>query len=223
MSGCSFVALINGGGHMSDWKEIKKAHYNSNTVLVGNEGVVDFNPEKKKNVVGAERLTYDEYLDIQWNTSSKARHSFEQCFYEFPMGFKGKIEKKQKTKVCFERIYVEGMYSDGLMFEGKEDHVWMDIKGFEAYEVGDCISFFAEVYRYIKTGNGKAIDFGLRNPEGIKKIDGYQLPTDAQLKKQAVEQLVCETCYLNEQCFGVCLLPKGEKKRKVRNLLSFLK
>lgn len=208
---------------MSDWKEIKKAHYNSNTVLVGNEGVVDFNPEKKKNVVGAERLTYDEYLDIQWNTSSKARYSFEQCFYEFPMGFKGKIEKKQKTKVCFERIYVEGMYSDGLMFEGKEDHVWMDIKGFEAYEVGDCISFFAEVYRYIKTGNGKAIDYGLRNPEGIEKIEGYELPSDYDLKKQAVEQLVCETCFLSEQCFGMCLLPKGEKRKRVKALLEVLK
>ena len=34
--------------------------------------------------------------------------------------------------------------------------------GLEQYAVGDCLSFFAEPYRYINTGSGKQIDFGLR-------------------------------------------------------------
>lgn len=61
------------------------------------------------------------------------------------------------------------MYPDGMMFGSKEEHVWMNKAGFEKFNVGDSVSFGAEVYRYIKTGNGKLIDYGLRNPTGIKK------------------------------------------------------
>ena len=42
------------------------------------------------------------------------------------------------------------MYTDGTMFDGKEDHVWMDKSGFEEYTIGDGVSFGAEVYRYVK-------------------------------------------------------------------------
>ena len=71
------------------------------------------------------------------------------------MGFKGELEKVNKTRVCFKRIFTTGMFFDGGMFDGKEDHVWMDKQGFEEYQVGDSIEFFAEIYRYVKTGNGK--------------------------------------------------------------------
>lgn len=107
------------------------------------------------------------------------------------------------------------MYSDGICFEGKEDHVWMDLKGFEDYQVGDSVSFWAEIYRYLKTGNGKMIDFGLRNPQQITKIDPYQLPSDDELLRQEVKLMICETCFLSEQCAGFCLLPKGAKKAMV--------
>jgi hypothetical protein len=33
------------------------------------------------------------------------------------------------------------MYSDGTGFEGKEDHVWLDLSGFEKFSVGDCVGF----------------------------------------------------------------------------------
>ena len=106
-----------------------------------------------------------------------------------------------------------GMYSDGDGFDGKEDHVWMDKTGFEEFNVGDSISFRAEVYRYIKTGNGKLIDYGLRNPIDIKKIEEYQLPSDDELRMQMINQMICETCYLSEHCNRVsCLLPKGVRK-----------
>jgi len=207
---------------MSDWKEMKRAHYKSNMVVLSSYGTINFNPDSVKEVVGAERITYDEYLDIQMQSGMSVRHSFEQCYYEIALEFKGEIEKKNNSKVCFKRIYVDGMYSDGQMFEGKEDHVWMDIKGFENYEIGDSVQFGAEIYRYLKTGNGKAIDYGLRNPEGIRKIESYKLPTDAELKRQAIEQLVCETCLFTEKCYGMCLLPKGEKKSRVEDLLNHL-
>ena len=72
------------------------------------------------------------------------------------------------------------------MFDGKEDHVWMDKSGFEEYNVGDSVSFSAEVYRYVKTGNGKRIDYGLHNPTGIQQIEAYELPSDNALIMQEV-------------------------------------
>mgnify|MGYP006913689530 FL=1 len=44
------------------------------------------------------------------------------------------------------------------------------------------------------------IDYGLRNPTGIQKIEAYKLPSDDELIMQEVEQLICETCFLSEQC-----------------------
>jgi len=114
--------------------------------------------------------------------------------------FKGQIEKVKPKHICFKRIFISGMYTDGTMFDGKEDHVWMDKSGFEECAVGDSVSFCAEVYRYVKTGNGKLIDYGLRNPTGIQKIEAYELPSDDELIMQEVEQLICETCFLSEQC-----------------------
>lgn len=64
--------------------------------------------------------------------------------------FKGQIEKVKSKHVCFKRIFISGMYTNGTMFDGKEDHVWMDKSGFEEYAIGDGVSFGAEVYRYVK-------------------------------------------------------------------------
>lgn len=83
-------------------------------------------------------------------------------------------------------------------------------KGIEKYEVGDCLLFFTEPYRYIKTGNGKKIDFGLRNLTGIKKIKKYKLPFDEEIIAQSINDILCESCILNEQCQGVCIRSKKE-------------
>ena len=71
----------------------------------------------------------------------------------------------------------------------------MDKSGFEECAVGDSVSFCAEVYRYVKTGNGKLIDYGLHNPTGIQKIEAYELPSDDELIMQEVEQFICKTFY----------------------------
>lgn len=187
---------------MSDWNEIKKVHYGSKTVLMSSFGTINFDADNMQKVVGGDKLTYDEYLEIQKNSGDKIRHSFELCYHEIPMNFKGEIERIGKGKICFKRIYVEGMYADGLMFEGTEDHVWMDIDGFECFVPGDCVSFCAEVYRYLKTGNGKKIDYALRNPDGITKIESYELPSEEELQKQMLGAMRCENCYLSDQCAG---------------------
>lgn len=77
-------------------------------------------------------------------------------------------------------------------------------------------------YRYVKTGNGKRIDFALRNPQRIKKIDSYELPTDDELMLQSIDAIICETCYLNEHCSGYCVLSK-QKKVLRQSMLDILK
>lgn len=208
---------------MENCSEFKKAHYGAKTCVQTEGGVVMFNPDSQKEVVGAEKMTYDEYLDVQIASLGKLRREFVKLYFIIPMGFKGEIEKVNKTRVCFKRIFTTGMFFDGGMFYGKEDHVWMDKKGFEEYQVGDCVKFFAEVYRYVKTGNGKQIDFGLRNPEGVKRIPPYALPTDEQLADQSISMIICETCYMSEQCTrGFCLRPQKEINRLKRQMKLLL-
>ncbi len=222
MSGCPKAALINGGGQNMTQKN-KDAHYGQKVAVQEENGIIDYDPEGMKDIVGGEKLSYDEYLEIQKQSQGKVRGWFQLCYYEISLGFKGQIERKTQNRVCFKRIFVEGMYSDGLCIDGKEDHVWMDLEGFEQFKIGDSVSFSAEVYRYLKTGNGKLIDFGLRNPTEITIIDPYELPSDDDLMRQSVEEIVCETCLFTDKCYGICLLPKGEKKKRVDDMLLFLK
>jgi hypothetical protein len=144
---------------MEKLNELKKVNYDTKNCVQTEGCVVIFDPDSQKEVVGAEKMTYDEYLDVQIASLGKLRREFVNLYFNIPMGFKGEIEKVNKDKVCFKRIFTLGMFFDGGMFDGKEDHVWMDKKGFEKYKVGDSVEFFAEVYRYVKTGNGKQIDF----------------------------------------------------------------
>ena len=100
----------------------------------------------------------------------------------------------------------------------------MSITGFEEYDIGDAVSFFAEVYRYVKTSNGKQIDYSLRNPQSIQKIDAYTLPTDEDLKKQGVNDIICETCYLSERCNrATCLLSKETRENMQKQMFDLLK
>lgn len=199
-------------------------YYGEKELVCTYDGTIDFDPEGYKSVVGADRFTYDEYLEVQIKSFHKTRDWFETCFHNIPLGFKGCIEKNTGKRICFQRIVVEGMYPDGDCFVGKEDHVWMGISGFEGFQVGDCLSFFAEIYRYVKTGNGKQIDFGLRNPEGIKQIKTYELPTDEELMEQEIEQMLCETCYLEEHCNRVsCLRLQNDKRNLKKQMLDVLK
>mgnify|MGYP006935845381 CR=1 FL=1 len=197
-----------------NWVQTKSAYYGSKTSLQVYGGIIDFDPDKHKDLVGGEKITYDEYLDLQMmvcENEVKVRWHFARCYYYIPLEFAGEIERITGKAVCFKRIYISGMYPDGSCFDGKEDHVWIEKHGLESFGVGDCLSFFAEPYRYIKTGNGKQIDFGLRNPQVVKKIDKYELPSDSQLMMQSIDAITCEVCYLNEQCYGgMCIRNKNE-------------
>ena len=145
------------------------------------------------------------------------------CYYYIPLEFMGQIERITGKAVCFKRIFVSGMYPDGTCFDGKEEHVWIDKHGLEQYAVGDCLSFFAEPYRYIKTGSGKQIDFGLRNPANIKRIEKYELPSDEELMLQSINSIICETCLYNEQCFGMCIRNKKELEALRKDMFRAVK
>lgn len=204
------AALITKYQDNEQIKALLTDYYGDNIFVFSKFGNIDFSPSGKSDIVGGEKLTYDDYLDIQFQSSDKHRSWFEMCYYNIPGRFMGCIEKKAKKNICFKRIYVSGMYPDGVCFEGKEDHVWMNIHGFEDFKIGDRVSFYASVYRYIKTGNGKVLDFSLRDPKGIEQIDSYQLPSDKDILMQSIEQIICETCYFSEHCNTHCLRNQNE-------------
>lgn len=209
---------------MENFSELKKVNYGKNVCTFVEGGVVCFDPDSKKEVIGAENMTYDEYLDTQIRSLGKYRSYFEMCYFNFSMGFKGQIEKMKKDTVCFKRVFIEGMYADGEMFDGKEDHVWISKSGFESFQVGDCVKFFAEIYRYVKTGNGKLIDYSLRNPESIKKIAAYELPSDDDLIRQEVDQIICETCFYSEQCDkAFCVLGLKRRRELQQQMFTMIK
>lgn len=205
-------------------KDLFALHYGENVKVQTYDGIIDFSPDGYRDIKGAENFTYNDYIDVQIRSFNKTRTWFAKCYYNIPLGFMGCIEKTAKDKICFNRIAVDGMYSDGSCFVGREEHVWMDISGFEKYKIADCLSFSAEVYRYVKKGNGKQIDFALRNPEDIEKIEQYELPSDNELSEQAISQIICETCHLNEKCSGgYCLLPDEFINEKKKQMMDFLK
>ena len=209
-----------------DKKSLLALYYGEKDRVLDEGGIILFDPASQCNVAGAEKFSYNEYLDVQFaSLGKKYRPSFANCFFNAVMfHFKGQIEKVKPKHICFKRIFISGMYTDGTMFDGKEDHVWMDKSGFEECAVGDSVSFCAEVYRYVKTGNGKLIDYGLRNPTGIQKIEAYELPSDDELIMQEVEQLICETCFLSEQCNrNYCMMDPKQKCLLKQDMLRVIK
>lgn len=57
------------------------------------------------------------------NYGKESRHYFEMVYRNCGLEFKGRIEKKNHRNICFERIYVSGMYMDGVCFDDKEEHL----------------------------------------------------------------------------------------------------
>ena len=191
------------------WKEFIEEYGHSNCIVQTEFGILDMSDDAMHDVHNGESLSYEEYLQALFNSREERRDCFEYCYYNYAFcNFKGQISKfnRRKGKVIFNRIYISGTFMDGEGYEGKEDHVWMDIQPFENYEVGDCISFGGEIYRYLKTGSGKKISFGIKDPYDISKIPDYELPTDEALMMQAINQIICEVCLFRDHCYmGMCI------------------
>lgn len=206
-------------------KELIVNYYGENECRSIERGIIFFNLDSRQEVVGAEKMSYDEYLDVQLaSLGYDYRHGFANGIFNELLEFKGQIEKVNAEYICFKRIFISGMYPDGEWFDDKEEHVWMDKSGFEEFVVGDSVSFYAEVYRYIKKGNGKVIDYGLRNPANISKIDAYKLPTDEELMMQDVRQIMCEACFFAEQCNRTCcMMDSRERRSREREMFNAIK
>ena len=95
---------------MENMNEFKKAHYGAKVCVQTEGSMVMFNPDSQKEVVGAERMSYDEYLDVQIASLGKLRREFVNLYFNIPMGFKGEIEKMNKDKVCFKRIFTRDVF-----------------------------------------------------------------------------------------------------------------
>lgn len=200
-----------------------KRYYKQNMVVISKWGTIDFSPDNFETIVGKGSMTYDEYLDIQHKSASLSRLGFGRCFYEGRYAsFTGQITRidKKKGKLCFKRIYISGTYQDGTCFEEKEDHVWMDAAEFKNFNCGDKICFGAEVYRYLKRGTGKRIDYALRSPYNIAIVEDYSLPSDEELLMQTIDEMICEVCLYKDQCYlGMCIANE-EWRRNMRLMLK---
>lgn len=209
------------------WKDFIKKYSHSNYIVQSEFGAIDTSEDGMKDVAGGENLSYEEYLQALFNSRNNRRHCFEYCYYSYACcDFRGQIERfnRKKGKVIFNRIYVSGDLTDGTCYQGKEDHVWMDIEPFEKYQVGDCLQFGGEIYRYLKTRNGKQISFGIREPYNIIQIDNYELPTDDEMIMQYVDQVVCEVCLFNEHCYmGMCIANQEWRENMRKTLFDSIK
>ena len=192
------------------------AHYGTKASFqIPEIGIIFFDRELSKGIVGGDHLTYEDFIDLQLQTKLEFRSSFFMCWVYTPMEFKGEVETFARGKICFKRIYDEYMLPDTSIHMGKEDHVWMSSEGFGKLNKGDCVSFFAEVYRYIKKSDGKKLDYGLRNPEDIKKINKYDLPTEKELLMQEIDSMICETCDMADFCGTRSNCIKNPKERQL--------
>lgn len=220
-----YLKRLSGRKQKGDyWSQLKKRFYKKDFNVIMEGGLISFNPNSLKEVEGGEKLTYDQYLEVMKNSLGKVRNDFIKCYYDaFDYSFKGTIIKKNDKRVLFDRININGFYPDGTGFRAKEDHVWLDKHGFEIYDIGSHLEFNATIYRYLKTGNGKSIDFALKDPVNIRVISDYELPTSEELLEQFVNELICETCMFREHCNGFCIANQEEVDWKKQQLLQFAK
>ncbi|MDY3931537.1 MAG: hypothetical protein SOZ08_07540 [Erysipelotrichaceae bacterium] len=205
---------------MQNWKECKKRYYRKTCLVAFEGGVIDFSPTGMKHVLRAEKLSYDDYLEIQYNSIGHTRKYFEQLYVAGNHAFfMGQIQRRSNSKIVFRRIMINGMRHDGICFIGKEDHVWMNQEGFDNFDNNECVRFNADIYRYMKTGNGRQFDYALRNPSNIEKIDSYNVPTDQELIDQQINDLVCESCMYHDHCYmGNCIMNQIERQKRIKFL-----
>lgn len=182
---------------MSEWKKLKKEFFGKNMLVNYRGGVIDFSPQSMKNVKHGSFKSYNDYLNTQKRSCDVCRTYFEMCYnHDFDCRFYGRVKKVNANKrlILFSRIMVDGLYHDGIGFEGKEDHVWIRVNDVSKFKLNNCYSFDAEIYRYMKHGkNGKIIDYALQNLSEVEKMSDYSVPTDEELVDQQVRQLAYET------------------------------
>jgi len=65
--------------------------------------------------------------------------------------------------------------------------------------------FEATIYPYLKTGNGKQIDYGLEVSNDAEQVDNYYWPTQEDVRNSIASRIKCANCLYNDCCYGHCL------------------
>ena len=151
------------------------------------------------------------------------RTDLQQLFFENKKAvFIGVCGEGNDTAIRNNRMLIKNLYGRYELIipeynvydvdEIYEDHVY--VEGADLFQkagitTGDTVQFSAEIYIYERK-NG-TVDYGLRNPVDIVKSE-YVLTNeekdriDKQRFEQFVQQVKCELCLYQEQCYGICIM-----------------
>ena len=81
------------------WKEFVEKYSHSGYLVQSEFGVIDTTDDAMKDVAGGENLSYEEYLQVLFNSRNIIRHCFEYCYYSNAWcDFKGQISRFDKKK-----------------------------------------------------------------------------------------------------------------------------
>lgn len=193
------------------WEEFKDENRGREYLVLSEYGPIRFSRDGMKDVVGGENLTFEEYLDAQKPTS-KTRTGLQSAYYQCPeCDFMGIISRKNSRKVLFKRLYISGFDSYMENFSSTEKNVWVDVRKFRDFNVGDAVSFTGTIYQYLFTNGKQQINYAVKKPDNVVKVNEKDIPSDRDVMEDSLRALVCDTCMLQEHCNGFCLM---ENKRK---------
>lgn len=159
-----------------DWEKLKDAHYGKPFRVVFLGGIVDFSPRGLKSLASSPKcMTYDDYLAAQVRSIGKQRIAMRDCyFHQKKIEAEGTVLVANKNMALVSRLKLKAEGSPNKI----ESHVWLyrnsirDEKDFDFFghlAEGDRIRFSARAYRYYRKDG--TIDFGLKNPSGIRKLN----------------------------------------------------
>lgn len=88
----------------------------------------------------------------------------------------------------------------------------------------EYVPYNGEIYRYVKTRNSKQLSFGIRETYEISKISDYDLPSEDDMRMQAIDQMICEVCMYCDQCYmGNCIANASRRDEMQRMLFAATK
>lgn len=84
------------------WKEFVEKYSHSGYLVQSEFGTIDTTDDAMKDVAGGENLSYEEYLQVLFNSRNIIRHCFEYCYYsnawcDFKGGLADLIKRKARS------------------------------------------------------------------------------------------------------------------------------
>lgn len=84
------------------WKEFVEKYSHSGYLVQSEFGTIDTTDDAMKDVAGGENLSYEEYLQVLFNSRKIIRHCFEHCYYsnawcDFKGGLADLIKRKARS------------------------------------------------------------------------------------------------------------------------------